>query len=72
MTLEESLIVYARALAASLKETNPNAEARLPFFETLLTTGLYCPECWVRNAHVTGMHERRRHITCGEHDFTPP
>ena len=69
---EESLREYALALAADLKEVDPEAEARGQSFKFLLARELYCPECWVRNGCATRMHQKRWLISCDEHDFSVP
>ena len=69
---EESLRKYARALAAELKDVDPDAEERGRSFAALLTTGPYCPECWVRSGYKTPMHQKRWLISCGEHDYNVP
>jgi hypothetical protein len=66
---KESLIGRAHAVAADLKEVDPDAEARGRSFAALLARGLYCPECWVRYGQTTTLHQKRWLVSCGEHDY---
>lgn len=65
------LIACAKAVAADLKETDPDAEERGITF-IALARGNYCPECWVRYGSATKLHQKRWLASCGEHDFKLP
>jgi hypothetical protein len=66
---KQSLIGRAHAVAADLKDVDPEAEVRGIWYAALLAGGLYCPECWVRYGETTNLHQKRWLVSCGEHDY---
>jgi hypothetical protein len=69
LLFRQSLIARAHAVAADLKETDPDAELWGLSFAALLASGLFCPECWVRHGKATTLHRARWLMSCGEHDY---
>jgi hypothetical protein len=72
LAFEESLIARAHAVAAELRLADPDAEARARSFAALLTSRLYCPECWVRYGQAATLHRARWLLSCDEHHYKLP
>jgi hypothetical protein len=71
LVFKDYLARCALAVAAELKDVDPNAEARGRSF-ALLAGGSYCPECWVRYGRATTLHQKRWLASCDEHDYKLP
>ena len=69
LLFKESLIGCAHAVAAELKDIDPDAEERAHLFAPLSRRHLFCPECWVRYGRATTLHRARWLLSCGEHDY---